>query len=238
MSGPITTRLRERFPVATDVYDLVFDVLDPPKLDFKAGQFVTLTVGADNTGKTLRRSYSIASMSHRGESLRFLIRAISGGMATDYFLHLPLGTDVPMTGPHGFFVLAPEHPGDVVFGATGTGLAPVLPMLGELAARSEAGRRLVYWGLRHQSDLFIAQEVEELCRKSGAILYTYLSRPSEGWTGRQGRITAAVLADLPTLTTPTFYLVGNGAMITELKGGLVSAGIDRRKQIRTEAFFD
>ena len=238
MSGPITTRLSARAAVAADVYDLYFEVLSPPKLSFKAGQFVTLAVGTDASGQSLRRSYSIASMSDRGEVLRFLIRAIPGGLATDLFLRMAIGTELPMTGPHGFFVLTAQHPGDVVFGATGTGVAPVLPMLAELQARGEPGRRLLYWGLRQESDLFIVPEVEALCQATGTRLSIHLSRPSDAWTGLRGRITAPILAELPTLHSPTFYLVGNGHMISELKTSLVGAGIDRKKQIRTEAFFD
>jgi ferredoxin-NADP reductase len=238
MPGPITTRLRSRSAVASDVYDLIFEVLDPPVVAFKAGQFVTLSVGNDAAGQAVRRSYSIASPSDRGEVLRFLIRAIPGGIATDFFLRLPLGTDVEMTGPHGFFVLAPQHPGDVVFGSTGTGIAPVLPMLGELVARAEPGRRFVYWGLREESDLFLVPEVEAACRDAGAQLFIHLSRPSAGWMGAPGRITAPVLAALPSLQAPFFYLVGNGHMISELKAALVAAGVDRKKQIRTESFFD
>jgi CDP-4-dehydro-6-deoxyglucose reductase len=238
MPGPITTRLRSRAAVAADVFDLVFDVLAPPSVAFKAGQFLTLAVGSDAEGQPLRRSYSIASMSDRGQELRFLIRAIPGGVGTDYFLRLPLGSEVAMTGPHGFFVLAPQHPGDVVFGCTGTGVAPVLPMLAELAARTEPGRRLVYWGLRQESDLFAVTEVEAACRAAGAILLTYLSQPSPAWPGDRGRITPAILTALPTLQAPMFYLVGNGHMISELKTALVAAGLDRKKQIRTESFFD
>jgi CDP-4-dehydro-6-deoxyglucose reductase, E3 len=238
MPGPLTARLVSRASVATDVVDVAFDVIDPPRLAFRAGQFVTLTVGSDPSGQNLRRSYSIASMSDHGENLRFLIRVIPGGVASDFFLNLPLEAEVEMTGPHGFFVLAPHHPGDVVFAATGTGLAPVLPMLGELRQRAEPGRRLVYWGLRQESDLFVPEEVQALCNTAGATLKTYLSRPSDGWTGRRGRITPAVLEEAPGLSSPTFYLVGNGAMIAEIKGALVATGVDRRKQIRTEAFFD
>jgi ferredoxin-NADP reductase len=238
MPGPITTRLRSRAAVAPDVYDLVFDVLEPPSVAFKAGQFVTLAVGTDAAGQAVRRSYSIASMSDRGEALRFLIRAIPGGIATDFFLRMTLGTEVAMTGPHGFFVLAPQHPGDAVFGCTGTGVAPVLSMLGELAGRPEPGRRLIYWGVRQESDLFLGDELEAGCRAAGAEVFTYLSRPSPAWTGPRGRITPAILAALPSLQAPLFYLVGNGQMISELKTALVAAGIDRKKQIRTEAFFD
>ena len=47
-----------------------------------------------------------------------------------------------------------------------------------------------------------------------------------------------MLDALPSLTNPTFYIVGNGAMIAELKRSLIAQGIDRKKHIRTEAFFD
>jgi CDP-4-dehydro-6-deoxyglucose reductase len=238
MPGPIRTRLSRRAIVAGDVVDLVFDLVDPPQLDFRAGQFVTLSVGTDAEGKPLRRSYSIASRSDRGEALRFLIKVIPGGVGSDFFTDLPLGTEVAMTGPHGFFVLDDGHPGDVVFAATGTGLAPVLPMIAELSRRGEPGQRELYWGLRHESDLFVPQEVAALCDEGRVKLHTYLSRPSEGWTGPKGRITQAILDRLPGLQAPTFYLVGNGAMIGELKKELVARGIDRKKQIRTEAFFD
>ena len=73
-----------------------------------------------------------------------------------------------MTGPHGFFTLDPQHTGDVVFAATGTGLAPVLPMLAELSQRQEAGRREVYWGLRREEDLFVPEEVAAACAEAGA----------------------------------------------------------------------
>jgi ferredoxin-NADP reductase len=238
MSGPITTRLRSRSAVAADVYDLYFDVLEPARVVFKAGQFVTLPVGTDAQGQSLRRSYSIASRSDHGEELRFIIRAIPAGVATDLFLRMAPGTEVPMTGPHGFFVLSNQHPGDVVFGATGTGVAPVLPMLEELRARAEPGRRLLYWGLRQESDLFLVSEVEASCRATATDLAIHLSRPTGAWKGLRGRITDPILAALPGLAAPTFYLVGNGQMISELKGKLVAAGVDRKKQIRTEAFFD
>ena len=58
------------------------------------------------------------------------------------------------------------------------------------------------------------------------------------WHGGRGRITAALLDRLARFSAPTFYLVGNGAMITEVKRELISRGVNRKTQIRTEAFFD
>jgi len=147
---------------------------------------------------------------------------------------------VNMTGPHGFFVLDPAHAGDIVFAATGTGVAAVMPMLGELARRPPDERRriAVFWGLRQQADIFARAEIEALADGAGAELGIYLTAPGPDWTGGRGRITPALLDRLPRFSMPTFYLVGNGAMITELKRELISRGVNRKTQIRTEAFFD
>jgi CDP-4-dehydro-6-deoxyglucose reductase, E3 len=238
MSGPLVTRFAHRRPIAEDVVDIGFQLVDPGKIAFRGGQFVTLSVGHDPEGRPVRRSYSIASPSDDGDLLRFLIKLNTGGPAASFFDQLQVGSPVDMTGPHGFFTLDAGHPGDVVFAATGTGLAPVLPMLGELARTAPTGQRLLYWGLRKESDLFLLDELRALCASAGCELMTFLSQPSPEWRGLRGRITDPILEALPRLNAPTFYLVGNGAMIKELKSRLMEAGVDRKKQIRTEAFFD
>ena len=242
-SGPLTAELTTRTIIAPGIADLIFRMRSPERLAFRAGQFVSIDVeptavtGASSAAK--RRSYSIASHSDQGDSLRFIIRVIPTGAASELLMSIPIGDTVRMTGPHGFFVLDEVHPGDIVFGATGTGVAAVMPMLGELGrAEPGAGRRYLYWGLRHESDLFAHDEIARLCEQSDTELIPYLSAAQEGWIGGRGRITAAILQRLLELRTPTFYLVGNGAMITELKRELCERGVNRKKQIRTEAFFD
>ncbi len=238
--GRIETELSSRTIIAPGIADLTFRMISPPTLIFQAGQFVSIAVEtpAGDPISPNRRSYSIASQSNAGDHLRFIIRVIPTGAASDLLMSLGVGAHMRMTGPHGFFVLDPSHAGDVVFGATGTGVAAVMPMLGELAGRKDAGRRYLFWGLRHQSDLFAHDEIARLCERADTELRIYLSGPDESWSGGRGRITAAILDTLPQLTEPTFYLVGNGAMITELKKELVGKGVNRKKQIRTEAFFD
>lgn len=224
--------------VSRDVTDLRFAVQTPPVLDFKPGQFVTLAVGKDDKDQPIRRSYSLAGLATHGHELRMLVKLLPDGAAADFFAGLAADSVVEMTGPHGFFVLDAAHEGDVVLAATGTGLAPLLPMLHELAQRTEPGRRYVYWGLRGEDDLFLYDELVALCQAAHAELFVFLSQGSDAWTGLRGRITAPILERLPQLQAPTFYMVGNGAMIRELKQQLMDRGINRKKQIRTEAFFD
>jgi ferredoxin-NADP reductase len=247
MAGPLTAELQARGIIAPGIAELAFAMRSPPRLAFRAGQFVSLALPSssdEGAGTIPRRSYSIASQSDAGDLLRFIIRVIPEGKASDYLMALPLGTTINMTGPHGFFVLDQAHAGDVVFAATGTGIAAVMPMLGELAktrrpgATSTGQRVVVYWGLRHRADIFSLAEIEGLAAADGAELRIHLTAPEPDWAGGQGRITPALLDHLPRLAAPTFYLVGNGAMITELKRELISRGVNRKTQIRTEAFFD
>ena len=244
MPAPITAELVAREPIAAGSAQLSFALREPPRLDFKAGQFVSIAIpsASPDSEAVPRRSYSIASQSDAGELLRFIIRVIPEGKASEFLMTLPMGSLVNMTGPHGFFVLDERHPGDVVFGATGTGFAAVMPMLGELARRRESGlespRSLVLWGARQESDLFARDEIDALVARAGSELRLFLTAPGPHWHGDRGRITPALLDRLPELSAPTFYLVGNGAMISELKRELIARGVNRRAQIRTEAFFD
>src|SRR5262249_14800729 len=157
---------------------------------------------------------------------------IEGGPGSRYFAQLAAGDRVQFTGPMGFFCLDLQHLGDVVFGVTGVGITPVLPMLEDLAVRTEPGRIMLYWGKRHAEDLFWLDEiktVQEKCARLGVEIF--LTGDAPEWTGRRGRITQAVLDDLPSLHKPVFYLVGNGAMIRELKKELQDRGVDRKRQI-------
>jgi ferredoxin-NADP reductase len=244
MPAPFTAELVARDLIASGIAELSFAMRTPQRLEFKAGQFVSIAVDAPSPAadQAPRRSYSIASQSDSGEVLRFIVRVIPDGRASEYLMSIALGTLVRMTGPHGFFVLDGGHPGDVVFGATGTGIAAVMPMLGELARRRESGGEarpaLVLWGMRQEADLFARDEIDRLVARAGAELRIFLTAPATGWTGGRGRIIPALLDRLGELVAPTFYLVGNGAMIAELKRELVSRGVNRKTQIRTEAFFD
>src|SRR4051794_31556093 len=122
----LVAALSGRTMIAPGIAELVFEMRSPARLPFRAGQFVSVAVDETETAKGAsppRRSYSIASHSADGDRLRFIIRVMPEGAASHYLMNLAVGAEVNLTGPHGFFVLDPAHTGDVVFGATGTGLA-------------------------------------------------------------------------------------------------------------------
>ncbi len=220
---------------AAGVVEYVLRTDEP--LRFRPGQFVSVRVGVDSDDNPILRSYSIAS-SPGGDQISLILKLIKGGPGSDYFASLAPGARVRFTGPMGFFCLDLMHSGDVVFGVTGVGITPVLPMISELAARPERGRIVLYWGNRHAEDLFWLDELAAVQQRCGRLaVELFLTGDAPQWTGRRGRINQAILADLPTLDKPVFYLVGNGAMIREVKAALQERGVDRKRQIRNEAFF-
>ena len=222
-------------PRAAGVLEYVLRTDEP--LKFRPGQFVSVRVGVDSDDNPILRSYSIASPPGRDE-IALILKLIEGGPGSEYFAALTPGARVRFTGPMGFFCCDLMHAGDVVFGVTGVGITPVLPMIAELVTRPERGRILLYWGNRHAEDLFWLDELKALQAQSGRLaVEIFLTGDAPDWPGRRGRINQAILTDLPTLDKPVFYLVGNGAMIREVKAALQERGVDRKRQIRNEAFF-
>jgi ferredoxin-NADP reductase len=220
------------------VVDAAF--VEPATLSWRPGQFVSLRCGDPRTGDPdARRSYSIASSPARHDGFELLVKLIPGGAGSEFFRTLVHGSELRFTGPMGFFVPELAHPGDAVFAVTGTGIAAALPMAVEILGReNERGRVRLHWGMRDEGELYWVDRLEALAAAHPRFDFTLsLSRPSPAWTGARGRITERVLAEARERVKPVFYLVGNGNMVRDVKSGLVAAGIDRKRQIRTEIFY-
>lgn len=234
---------RRRVAEQTDAFVFAVDASSnggagAAELRFRPGQFISVAVGTDADNNPILRSYSIASSpDHRGE-LTLILRLLEGGVGSRFFNSLRSGDVVRFTGPMGFFVNELSHAGDVVYVATGTGIAPMLPMIDEVLRRPEPGRVALFWGLRREADVFYQDELAALTSRHPRFsCQVYLSQP-QGFYRLRGRVIGPVLELLPSLREPTFYLCGNGQMIEELKAALIDRGVSRKRQIRSEAFFD
>ncbi len=234
-----TARVTAVTGLAPGVLQVELDFLDPSAFTYRAGQFVSIRL--DDVGG-VRRSYSIASHPSRAGGFELLVKLVPGGLGSAYFERLRPGDVVSFTGPMGFFVPDFAHAGDVVFAATGSGIAAAVPMLQELLPRaSEHGRVQLYWGLRHHEDLYWQDRLTALAALAPGRFEPHLSLsaqpPHAGWPGLAGRITPHVLATPAELVKPVYYLVGHEDMIREVKAGLLAQGIDRKRQLRSEIFY-
>jgi NAD(P)H-flavin reductase len=119
--------------------------------------------------------------------------------------HGNLATQLSVSGPAGRLVLDPSDPRDIVFVASGTGLAPLMSIVRSLnedclaAPESFPARRVfVIHGVCRSRDLGYHKELQQMAdetlrnpRRRLAVVYIpTVSRPSEdiSWTGLTGRV--------------------------------------------------
>lgn len=142
--------------------------------------------------KLIKRAYSIASSSLEGEYLEFYVALVSSGALTPRLFALEVGDRVflgkKMTG---MFTLDDAPPGrDILFVATGTGLAPYLSML-RSAYRFEERTTVVMHGARVSWDLGYRNNLEGLAAAWPRFHYlSCIDEPTRdpAWRGTVGRV--------------------------------------------------
>ncbi|HEY5318706.1 MAG TPA: MmoB/DmpM family protein [Solirubrobacteraceae bacterium] len=205
--GSATVEVLE--PLTRDISSLVLRVDEPADFSFVPGQYVDLHVpGADGP----RRSFSLANVPDRTRppSIELMVKRYPGGRLSGMLdREIKPGTQLAFTGPYGAFRLhQSERP--ILMLAAGSGMAPILSVLRQLA--SEGCRRPVrfFYGARAEEDLFSVQEIDALGSKLADFRFTTVL------SARAGRyVQDAVDEYLGTeeISGPDAYMCGPPAMI-------------------------
>lgn len=166
-----------------------------PEIEFFAflpGQFIS-AVAEDRAGKEQTRAYSIASAPH-ANGIALCLNRVAGGFFSNLLADLPdlpLGGEIKIYGPNGFFTLR-EPLTDSVLVATGTGVAPMRSFaqwLFDGRDRSNGKQIWLVYGTRHETELYYRDEFEAYAAKHSNFHYLpTLSRPQESWTGLRGYV--------------------------------------------------
>ena len=104
------------------------------------------------------------------------------GLCSNYLCDLKVGDQVKMTGPAGkHFVLPSDYKNrDIVFCATGTGIAPYRGMLAEMFEAGFGGRVWLYFGAAYNDVILYDNEFKALQAKYKNFFYvTAVSREGE-----------------------------------------------------------
>ncbi|MDD5543553.1 MAG: FAD-binding oxidoreductase [Acidobacteriia bacterium] len=217
MSVPqLTARVEQIHDLTHDVRELQLRLLDPPQIDFKAGQFVSFQINRKDLPAPTSRPYSIASPAGEKGIITLVFNRVQGGPGSEFLFGLKERDEVRFTGPAGHFYLREDADRDFLFVVTGTGIAPVRSMLYDLFNRQPQKVVKLFWGLRSERDLYYQDELNALSRDHNSFSFvTTLSRPSELWTGERGRVTRLV-ERIDTVERLAVYLCGGSGMIKEV----------------------
>lgn len=217
-----TAQLEKVVPLNLDVFQFDFKY-EAEGIDFLAGQFVMVEVPGGE--KKLTRAYSISSVPSWKEGFSLCVKILPDGKASQYLKALQVGDQASFMGPFGHFVLA-DSPKDIVMVGTGTGLAPFMGMLPSLFERQWAEPITLYFGVRHEEDLFYIEELRKWEHDhSNFKAVITLSQPLETWTGEKGRVTEHIQR-LPVENIQV-YICGNGDMVKSVKDLLDARGVPK-----------
>jgi CDP-4-dehydro-6-deoxyglucose reductase len=215
--APDVARIRLRLPPASD-------------FQFLPGQYIDV-IGHGG----LRRSYSLASAGPAEQGLELHVRAVEGGALSSYwFNHAKTNDLLRLQGPRGTFSLRDVSGRNLIFLATGTGIAPVKAMLEALltlAPGSGPASVTVLWGGRVPGDLYL-----DIGRMPAIHRYIpVLSRAGDAWEGARGHVQDVLLDERPDLGNALVYACGSDAMIHDARPALVRAGLPERR-FHSDAF--
>lgn len=203
-----------------------FELKSPTRLDFKAGQFISILVDEQGT----HRAYSIASDPDVKHGIEILLDIAPNGKGVNYLLNLKFGDEIKFLAPMGRFIIEEDNDEkQLALVGTGSGIAPLRSIaLDQLKNKQDQRQITLYWGLRFANQLVWQNEFS-----SWSDLYPNfefhptLSRAEKEWPLCRGHVTNCLqIHDLAPQTG--FYLCGGKKMIDDVKQVLTSRGVEKK----------
>jgi CDP-4-dehydro-6-deoxyglucose reductase len=209
--------------LAPDIVRVMLKTPPASPMQFLPGQYIDVIV------KGVRRSYSLANAPRTDGLLELIIKRYKGGVLSAYwFEHAKANDLLRIEGPFGTFFLREQAPTNIVFLATGTGIAPVKALLEELAAdpeRAAQHRLTVFWGNR---------EAESFCWDPVGLgldvgVHHLLSGPDTRWSAARGYVHDAAIHQGINFDDTAVYACGSNAMITSARAALLALGLPAKR---------
>jgi ferredoxin-NADP reductase len=221
----------------TGTVHISFRVIDDQPFTFNPGQFIGIRANVPGFG-VRKTPYCIISPPTGDRTFRLLIRLVPEGPLSYYLGRLKVGDVISFRGPTGRSMIPKEPDSQLMLLATGVGVGPFLSLAHHLLPQGFGRPIRLFWGLRVQQDICLLDELDEIARRYDNFSYQIsLSQPPQGWTGLRGRLTESVPPLLETLGGKHFYLVGNGAMIEDVRAALSDLGVSKQL-IYEEPYFN
>lgn len=229
------SRLISKKQLAPHIYVFRFSRESVPDFTFQAGQYVIFHVPQADSS-TARRLYSIASAPSAAEAVDFVIEILPNGVGSRYLEQLTPGSVVTIQGPAGLFTLK-ETNTDIIFLATGTGIAPIRSMIHSFDISSFKFQVSLFWGLKYFKDTYFLDEFTDLAETHENVSLTIclsqeqnldMVTPEKRSYFQLGRMTNTI--DEIINKNPnkgSFYLCGGRHVVENIKNHLLTNGISK-----------
>jgi ferredoxin-NADP reductase len=203
------------------------------------GQHVDIRLTAED-GYQAQRSYSIASPPE-DELIRLTVERVENGEVSPYLVEeLRSGDQFELRGPiGGYFVWTTAIGDPLCLVAGGSGIAPLMAMLGHRDRRNSRVPAVLLYSFRKLEDVIYRKELDAMARRGAdlRVVGTLTRKQPDGWTGYRRRIDKSTLAEecFPPDRNPRIYVCGPTSFVEDVSSFLIDLGHDART-IKTERF--
>jgi ferredoxin-NADP reductase len=208
--------------------------LDRP-LEFVAGQFVYALIERD--GHVIRKPYSIASPPFQPDRIELAVTLVPGGYVSTWFHGIQGGEKLTVDGAAGRFVVKNPGSAELVFIATGTGVAPIRSILLDLFRKGFERKVWLVFGVRHEDEILYLEEWRQLeTRYANFRFIPTISRPqSPDWKGEVGYVQTKLATYIADTREKEVFVCGVVPMVKGVTETLVALGY-QPKQIKVEKY--
>lgn len=216
-----TASVRSAQSLSDSTIELKLTLESQPGIAFLPGQYINIQV----PGSEAWRAYSFSSVPGSRE-LSFLLRNVPDGKMSHYLTHqVQSGEVMTLSGPLGSFYLRPvQRP--VVMLAGGTGLAPFLSMLEQLAITGcDLPIHLLY-GVNRDTDQVKQDQLESLATRLPGFSYRICVADPQSRAPYQGYVTDHMTSDTLNEGEVDIYLCGPPPMVEAVMSWLEVARIE------------
>ena len=214
----------------------------PIPFTFLAGQFLTLTMAKD--GRTVKRSYTIASSPAQRDYVEITVKREDQGVVSRYLCdEIKEGALLQVSAPQGVFTFTGTEADSIVLIGAGVGATPLMSVVRFLTDRGWAKPIYFLLSFRTPEEYLFREELEYLQRRHPNLHVSPTMSRADGagaggaaWTGAKGRLSKEFITQsVPDLAKRRIHVCGPAAMMDSARAILLELGVPSDR-IRTEAF--
>ena len=205
----------------------------PPSFDYKAGQFMFVTIKIGEGEE--RKHFTISSSPTEREFIEFT-KKLTGSKFSTALDALEVGDWARIDVPYGVFTFEGEFE-KIGMLSGGIGITPLRSICKYCTDMQLETEIVLLYGNHFERDIIFRREFEEMQERNENLKVVFtVSEPSESWTGYKGRInTQMVEKEIPDYIERVFYICGPPAMVEAMHNLLKNLDVPQ-KQIKEENF--
>ncbi|MBN2109484.1 MAG: xylene monooxygenase [Methanosarcinaceae archaeon] len=199
----------------------------PEGFDFKAGQYIVVTIAVQ--GEDVSKPFSLSSSPTEEGHIEFT-KKLTGHVFSNALDSLEVGDVMMISGPYGKMSFEGEHE-RIALLSGGIGITPMRSICKYCTDMGLDTDVILICSDRSEEDMVFQAELDEMiCQNHGLHVFQTLTRASDAWKGTRGRINAAIIENkVPDYRDREFFICGPPAMLGSMLEMLHSIGVDDKK---------